>query len=231
MTGVLPDWLWHPAALALLGLAIGSFLNVVIHRLPLMLERRWWSDVVHQLSDHDSYQRVFSGAAPESVLQTASGLRKAIDEWPSLSLARPASRCPSCGHRIRPVENIPLLSWLLLRGRCAACKTRISARYPLVEVLCAALFALVGWRIGAHPQALLWCGFAAALIALSLIDWDTTVLPDAITLPLLWAGLLAAAFGWTLPLATALAGAVGGYLTLGGRSSLFRLATGKECLR
>jgi len=228
MTGVLPDWLWHPAALAVLGLALGSFLNVVIHRLPLMLERRWWGDVVHQLSDLDSYRRVFGGAAPEHLVQTASGLRKAVDEWPRLSLARPASRCPTCGHRIRPVENIPLLSWLLLRGRCSACKARISVRYPLVEALCAVLFALIGWRVGAHPQALLWCGFAAALVALSLIDWDTTVLPDAITLPLLWAGLLAAAFGWTLPLTAALAGAVAGYLSLWAVYWLFKLATGKE---
>jgi leader peptidase (prepilin peptidase) / N-methyltransferase len=228
MAGPLPDWLFHPAALALLGLAIGSFLNVVIHRLPSMLERHWWGDVAHQLSDVDSCRRVFSASAPEPVLQSASWLRKAIDGLPSLGLARPASRCPSCGHRIKAVENIPLISWVLLRGRCSACKSRISARYPLVEMLCAALFALVGWRVGAHPQALLWCGFVAALIALSLIDWDTTVLPDAITLPLLWAGLLAATFGWTLPISAAIIGAAAGYLSLWAVYWLFKLATGKE---
>jgi leader peptidase (prepilin peptidase)/N-methyltransferase len=228
MASPLPDWLLHPAALAVLGLAIGSFLNVVVHRLPVVLERRWWGDVFHQLSDTESCRRVFGTAAPESMVQGAAWLRQSIDGLSPLGLAMPASRCPSCGHRIKAVENIPLLSWLWLRGRCSACKARISVRYPLVEFSCALLFAAIGWRFGAQPQALLWCGFGAALLCLSLIDWDTTVLPDAITLPLLWAGLLAAAFGWTLPLPTALAGAVGGYLSLWAVYWLFKLATGKE---
>src|SRR5262245_31697065 len=195
MSSALPAWLLHPATLALLGLAIGSFLNVVIHRLPSILERDWWRDVLHQLSDADSYRRVFAAAVPEPVQQSAAGLHKAIDALAPLSLARPASRCPSCGHRIRAYENIPVLSWLVLRGRCASCRARISMRYPFVELLCAALFAAIGWRMGAQPQVLLWCGFSAALLALAWIDWDTTVLPDAITFPLLWCGLLAAAPG------------------------------------
>lgn len=228
MASVTPDWWLHPAALALLGLAIGSFLNVVIHRLPLMLERQWWGDATHQLSDADSYRRVFALPAPASIASTATGLREAIDGLPNLGLARPASRCPACQYRIRAYENIPLISWLMLRGRCSACKQPISLRYPLIELLCAALFAAIGWRVGAQPVALLWCGFAATLVALSMIDWDTTVLPDALTLPLTWAGLLAATFGWTIALPTAVIGACAGYLSLWAVYWFFKLATGKE---
>src|SRR5688572_14695564 len=228
MGSVTPDWLLHPATLALFGLAIGSFLNVVIHRLPLMLERQWWGDVVHQLSDSESYRRVFGPAPPASISAAASGLSESIHGLPNLGLARPASRCPACQHRIRPHENIPVVSWLVLRGRCSACKASISPRYPLVELLCAMLFAAIGWRFGSQPVALLWCAFAAALIALSMIDWDTTVLPDAMTLPLLWAGLLAAMVGLTIPLSGALIGACAGYLSLWAVYWLFKLATGKE---
>jgi leader peptidase (prepilin peptidase)/N-methyltransferase len=228
MASGLPDWLLHPATLALIGLAIGSFLNVVIHRLPGMLERGWWHDVLHQLADAQSYRRVFGAASPEPLQQSASVLQGAIDALPPWNLARPASRCPSCGHRIRAYENIPVVSWLMLRGRCSACRVRISMRYPAIELLCAALFAAIGWRMGAQLQALLWCGFAATLVALAWIDWDTTVLPDAITLPLLWAGLLSAALGWTISPVTALAGAATGYLSLWAVYWLFKLATGKE---
>jgi len=228
MASGLPDWLLHPATLALIGLAIGSFLNVVIHRLPGMLEREWWHDVLHQLADAQSYRRVFGATLPEPLQQSASALQGAIDALPPLNLARPASRCPSCGHRIRTYENIPVVSWLLLRGRCSACRARISMRYPAIELLCAALFAAIGWRMGAQPQTVLWCGFAATLVALAWIDWDTTVLPDAITLPLLWAGLLSAALGWTISPVAALAGAATGYLSLWAVYWVFKLATGKE---
>ncbi len=228
MGSLAPDWLLHPVTLALLGLAIGSFLNVVIHRLPQMLERQWWSDVVHQLSDAESYRRVFGLAAPATIPAAANALRESIDGLPHLGLARPASRCPACQHRIRAHENIPVLSWLLLRGRCSACKVSISVRYPFIELLCAALFAGAGWRFGGQPVALLWCAFAATLVALSMIDWDTTVLPDALTLPLLWAGLLAAMPGWTIPLPTAVIGACAGYLSLWAVYWFFKLATGKE---
>jgi leader peptidase (prepilin peptidase)/N-methyltransferase len=228
MASVLPDWLLHPATLALIGLAIGSFLNVVIHRLPSMLEREWWRDVHHQLADEQSYRRVFESASPEPLRKSAAALQGAIDALPALSLARPASRCPSCGHRIRARENIPLVSWLLLRGRCSSCRARISIRYPLVELLCATVFAGIGWRMGAQPLALLWCGFAAALLALAWIDWDTTVLPDAITLPLLWVGLVSAALGWTVDPVTAVVGAAAGYLSLWAVYWFFKLATGKE---
>lgn len=196
--------LLSPWVLGLLGLCIGSFLNVVVHRLPLMLERQWRAESAELL-----------------------GI-EAKDEGVPLSLSRPRSRCPHCGHQIRWFENIPLVSWLALRARCSACKAPISARYPLVEILTGALLAAIGWRFGAMPTTLLWCGFAATLVALAAIDWDTTLLPDSLTLPLLWAGLIAAAVGWTLPLATALWGAVAGYLSLWSVYWLFKLTTGKE---
>ncbi len=199
-----PEVFFSPFVLALFGLCIGSFLNVVIHRLPLILERGWKEESADLL-----------GVAQ-------------VDAAPALTLATPRSRCPSCGHAITWHENIPVASWLWLRGRCSACKARISARYPLVEVATAVLFALVGWRFGAQPVVVLWCGFCAVLVALSGIDWDTTLLPDNMTLPLLWAGLLASLLGWTIPLPESLWGAVVGYLSLWSVYWLFKLTTGKE---
>ena len=224
------DLLLSPWALALLGLMVGSFLNVVVHRLPLMLERQWWGDVAAQLSDSDSYKRVFAHAAPERLALASGSVEKALADTPALGLARPASRCPSCGHRIRFYENIPVISWLVLRGKCSACGARISARYPLVELGTAALFGALGWHLGAQPTTLMWCAMTAAVLALALIDWDTTVLPDAITLPLQWAGLGAAALGWItgLTLAQSLLGLVVGYGSLWAVFWLFKLATGKE---
>ena len=192
-----------PFVLALFGLCVGSFLNVVIHRLPLILERGW-------------------------KMESADLLGVAHDESPALTLSTPRSRCPSCGHAITWYENIPLLSYAWLRGRCSACKTPISARYPLIELLTGALFAAIGWHFGAVPGVLLWCAFAAVLVALAGIDWDTTLLPDSLTLPLLWAGLVASALGWTIPLHSALWGAVVGYLSLWSVYWLFKLTTGKE---
>ncbi|MEP7303175.1 MAG: A24 family peptidase [Caldimonas sp.] len=197
------ELLLSPLVLAVLGLCIGSFLNVVIHRLPLMLERGWKQE-------------------------SADLLGVAVPETPAITLSRPRSRCPSCGHAIAWHENIPLASWLWLRGRCSSCKARISARYPAVEIATGVLFGAIGWHFGAQPVALLWCGFAAALVALAGIDWDTTLLPDNMTLPLLWAGLVAASLGWTIPLGDAIWGAVAGYLSLWSVYWLFKLATGKE---
>lgn len=195
--------LLSPPLLAVLGLCIGSFLNVVIHRMPLMLERGW-------------------------KLESAELLGVQVEVSESITLARPRSRCPSCGHAIRWYENIPVISWLWLRGRCSACKAAISLRYPFVEVLTGVLFAAVGWRFGPTPVALLWCGFVAVLVALAGIDWDTTFLPDNLTLPLLWAGLVAAALGWTISLPDAVWGAAAGYLSLWAVYWLFKLTTGKE---
>jgi leader peptidase (prepilin peptidase)/N-methyltransferase len=222
--------LLSPWAMALLGLAIGSFLNVVVHRLPLMLERQWWGDVAAQLGDADSYKRVFGAAAPERFALAAGGLEKAIAALSPLGLARPPSRCPACGHRLRWYENLPVLSWIALRAKCSACGARISLRYPLVEMGTAALFAALAWRIGPQPVLFAWCAFGAVLLALALIDWDTTVLPDALTLPLLWSGLIAAALGWLpeLSVAQSVWGAAAGYLSLWSVYMAFKLITGKE---
>jgi leader peptidase (prepilin peptidase)/N-methyltransferase len=230
IAGLPLELLLSPWALALLGLAVGSFLNVVVHRLPLLLERQWWGDVAAQLSDDDSFRRTFAAAAPERLALAAGGLEKYLAELPPLGLARPGSRCPSCGHRIRWYENVPVISWLALRARCSGCGTRIAARYPLTELATAALFAAFAWRVGPQPVLLLWCGMAAALLAAALIDWDTTVLPDALTLPLLWVGLGVAALGWLpgLTLVQSLAGVAVGYLSLWSVYWLFKLATGKE---
>jgi leader peptidase (prepilin peptidase)/N-methyltransferase len=230
LEGVPLDLLLSPWGLGLLGLMVGSFLNVVVHRLPLMLQRQWWGDVAAQLSDTESYQQVFGQAAPNGLVLAAGSLEKTLADAPPLGIARPASRCPSCGHKIRFYENVPLISWLVLRGKCSACKAPIGLRYPLVELATAALFALVAWRFGAQPGTLLWCGAVAVLLALALIDWDTTVLPDALTLPLLWAGLGLAALGWLpgLTLLQSFTGAVVGYGALWSVYWLFKLTTGKE---
>ncbi len=229
MLGDLPlDLLLSPWTLGLLGLVVGSFLNVVAHRLPLMLERQWWGDVASQLLDQQGFQRTFASAPVPAVAQVGESLQRQLDALPPLNLARPASRCPACGHQIRWHENIPLVGWLRLRGRCSACRAPISARYPAVELLTGSLFAAIAWRFGPAPVALLWCAVAATLVALSAIDWDTTVLPDALTLPLLWAGLATAAFGHGLTPAASVTGAVVGYLSLWSVYWLFKLTTGKE---
>lgn len=197
------------ALAALLGLLIGSFLNVVIHRLPKMMEQQWDAECAQ-------HQATRAGKDYEP-------------EPPALTLCRPRSRCPHCGHAIAWYENIPVISWLLLRGRCKQCQQRISVRYPLVEITTAALFAWCVHRWGFTPQGWAWCGFSAALLTLALIDWDTTYLPDDITLPLLWAGLIASALGWTgMTLQHALWGAVAGYLSLWSIYWAFKLITGKE---
>ena len=230
LDGLPLDLLLSPGMLAVLGLVVGSFLNVVVHRVPLMLERQWWGDVAAQLADGESFERVFGSRAPERLVLASGGLEKVIGALQPLGLSQPASRCPACKQRIRWYQNIPLLSWLALRGKCSACGTRISLRYPLVELGTAALFAAAAWRFGAQPATLMWCAVLAVLLALTLIDWDTTVLPDNMTLPLLWAGLLAAAFGWLpeLPLLQSLYGAVAGYMSLYLVYVFFKLVTGKE---
>ena len=206
LRSVLTEIVLTPWGLGVLGLCVGSFLNVVIHRLPRMLEQQWKLDAAYTLGQE----------------------LKEPDAAERLTLSKPASRCPACGHQIRWYENIPVVSWLVLRGKCSACGTGISVRYPLIELLTAALFAGCGVQFGAQPTTLLWCGFVAVLVAASAIDWDTTLLPDDLTLPLLWAGLVISALGWNLPLADALWGAVAGYLSLWSVYWFFKLATGKE---
>jgi len=196
--------LLSPLVLALLGLCIGSFLNVVIHRLPMMMERAWRAE-------------------------SAELLGVEVPEQAPLTLSTPRSRCPSCGHQITWYENIPLLSYLKLRGKCSACKAPISMRYPAIEVVTALLFAACGWRFGARPETLLWCGLVATLIALAMIDIDTQFLPDDLTLPLMWAGIVSAALGWLpIKLGASVGGAVVGYLSLWFVFHAYRLIRGKE---
>lgn len=203
---MLPETLGGLAlAAGLLGLCVGSFLNVVIHRLPRMMEREWQAQCAE-----------LRGETPSTA------------EAP-LSLSRPRSRCPHCGHPISALENIPLLSYLLiLRGKCSGCGQAISPRYPLVELLSGLLSAYAAWHFGPTLQAagallLIW-----ALIALSFIDLDTQLLPDSITLPLLWLGLLFNLMRTYADTDGAVIGAMAGYLSLWSIFWLFKLATGKE---
>lgn len=198
-----------PALFALvcfiLGLVMGSFLNVVIHRLPRMLERQWRAECAE----------LVGGNADRT-------------ETERFNLVLPRSRCPHCRHAIRAWENIPLLSYLLLRGRCSACRQRISPRYPAVELLAGLAAAMVAWHFGWSPAALGALLLSWALLALTFIDFDEQLLPDAITLPLLWLGLLFNLWGTYVPLHDAVIGAMAGYLSLWTVYQLFRLATGKE---
>jgi len=187
-------------------LAIGSFLNVVVHRLPKMLERQWRSECAE-----------LTGTANPPAAEGAA-----------YNLVTPRSACPACGHRITALENVPVLSWLILRGKCSSCAASISARYPVVELATALLSAYVAWRFGFTPKAFAGLLFVWALVALACIDLDTFYLPDDITLPLVWAGLLVNLFGLFTDLPSAVLGAVGGYLTLWAVYWLFKWATGKE---
>lgn len=226
------DWsVWlSPWVLGILGLCIGSFLNVVIHRIPLMLERQWLHESAAQLTDAEAMARVIGvpKAETDKLAKAVDAYGTKIEALPPFTLSKPRSRCPHCGHQLRWHENLPLVGWLRLGGKCAACKAPISKRYPLIELITGVAFAALSWRFGAQPTTLLWCGFVAALIALAMIDWDTTLLPDSINQPLLWAGLIAALMGWTIPLDKALIGALAGYLSLWSVYWLFKLATGKE---
>ena len=191
------------AVAGILGLLVGSFLNVVIHRLPRMMERDWH-------------------------LQCAELRGETAPEKERLSLATPASRCPHCGHAIRAWENIPVLSFLLLKGRCSGCQAPISLRYPLVEAFTGLLSAFTVWHFGptlaaAAALLLLW-----AMVALTGIDFDTQLLPDSITLPLVWLGLLFNISGTFTDISSAVIGAMVGYLSLWSVYWLFKLATGKE---
>jgi leader peptidase (prepilin peptidase) / N-methyltransferase len=223
-------WLSVPM-LALLGLCVGSFLNVVVYRLPVMMERDTWVQSAYQLVDGAAWQRVFGSTKPPSptLASAYTALETDIEALPPLTLAKPRSRCPSCGHAIAWYENLPVVGWLMLKGKCSACGSRIGARYPLVELFTGLVFAALAWRFGPQGSTLLWCAFAAVLIALAAIDWDTTYLPDSLTLPLMWAGVVSAAMGWTpLTLSQSVWGAVAGYLSLWSVYWVFKLVTGKE---
>lgn len=191
-----------------LGLLIGSFLNVVIHRLPKMLEQQWAAECATLNNPN---------AAPPAASPA------------TYNLITPRSACPHCGHRIAWYQNLPVISYLALRGKCAACGAGIGIRYPTVELTTALLFAWCGWTWGITPSGAMWAGFSATVVALAAIDWDTTLLPDDLTLPLVWAGMCGAALNWTgTTLPNALWGAVAGYLSLWLVYWAFKLATGKE---
>jgi len=187
----------------LLGLMVGSFLNVVIYRLPKMMEQEWHNNCLE--------------------LQG-----KEISTNIQYSLSRPRSACPHCGHKISAWENIPIISYLALKGRCKGCKAPISMRYPLIEALTGILIGLISWKFGYSGTTLMAWIFAFALIALTFIDFDTQLLPDDITLPLLWLGLLFNLnFGFT-DLKSAVIGAMAGYLILWSVYWLFKIIRGKE---
>lgn len=201
-----PESLDGLAAMAgLLGLCVGSFLNVVIHRLPKMMEQEWHAQCAE-----------LRGEMASTVAE-------------QFSLAKPRSRCPACGHQITAIENIPLISYLfILRGKCSGCHTRISPRYPIMEAVTGLLSAYVAWHFGPTLQAAGGLVLVWALIALAAIDLDTQLLPDSITLPLLWLGLALNLWGAYADLPSAVVGAMLGYLALWSVFWLFKLATGKE---
>lgn len=187
----------------LFSLMIGSFLNVVIHRLPRMMDLDWQT-------------------------QCAELRGETMPDAPRYSLWLPRSACPACGHQISALENIPVLSWLWLRGRCSACQTPISSRYPVVELLTALLSAAAAWKWGVSMQTLGAVVLIWTLVALAFIDLDTTLLPDSLTLPLLWLGLLFNLNGQFASLPDAVVGAMAGYGVLWSVFWLFKLATGKD---
>jgi leader peptidase (prepilin peptidase)/N-methyltransferase len=200
-------WLAQPGVLPWVvlafGLCVGSFLNVVIHRLPKMLERGWREECAELAGQPLSPQQPYN-------------------------LVVPRSACPKCGHQIGALENVPIASWLVLRARCSQCKTPISAKYPLVEALAGLGAAYAAWRFGATSTALGAALFIWFTIALAFIDQETGLLPDALTLPLVWVGLLVKLFGGFVAIQDAVVGAVAGYLVLWLVFWSYKLLTGKE---
>ena len=194
---------WLLATVAVAGVCVGSFLNVVIHRLPRMMEAEWRAECA-----------ALDGREPPAA--------------EVFNLVAPRSRCPSCGAQITAMQNIPVVSWIALRGRCAACRAPISVRYPAVELAAGALAVLLAWRLGYSAALLPALVYGWALLALTFIDLDTQLLPDDITLPLLWLGLLANAFGAFVDLHSAVLGAAAGYLVLWLVYWAFRLLAKKE---
>jgi leader peptidase (prepilin peptidase)/N-methyltransferase len=201
-------------SVSVLGLAVGSFLNVVIHRLPRMMERDW-NDEIADMFKERGWDIPFAHTNADDVHKGG------------FNLVTPRSACPSCGHMITPLENIPVLSYLWLRGRCSACAAAISARYPVVELVTALVSAAIAWRFGFSLAMLAGLILAWSLIALAFIDFDTQFLPDAITLPLVWVGLGLNCLGAMTDLKSAVIGAMAGYLVLWLVYWVFKLVTGR----
>jgi leader peptidase (prepilin peptidase)/N-methyltransferase len=198
-----PATLAATLAALLFGLLIGSFLNVVVYRLPVMAQRELDNYIAHEAG-------------------------KDLPHPDRFNLMVPRSACPHCGHQITALENIPIVSWLVLRGKCSACKAPISPRYPIVEAVTGLLSAVLIWHFGSGWLGLASLAFAYFLIAMTLIDYDTKTLPDDLTYPLLWLGLLVNLNGTIVPLRDAVIGAMAGYVALWAVYWLFKLATGKE---
>jgi leader peptidase (prepilin peptidase)/N-methyltransferase len=198
---------------------IGSFLNVVIHRLPVMMKRDWQQECNHYLAEYK--KSVFD--ANEKVLNAP------IDAFPEkYNLVVPGSACPKCKTNIKPMHNLPILGWLSLRGKCAACSNAISARYPIVELVTGGLVAFLAWHFGPTPEFVFTTILTFALVVLTGIDLDEMLLPDQITLPLLWLGLILNLSGTFVPMSDAIIGAAAGYLSLWSVFWGFKLLTGKD---
>lgn len=218
MSDVMPDFVLvfetYPAVfytfITILGLVVGSFLNVVIYRLPIMMENSWKQEFDDYFNDEDT------STVPQS------------KEQPVFNLAKPDSTCPHCGHKITPWENIPIISWLILRGKCSNCKSPISIRYPAIEALTGIMSFLVAWQFGINIETLYLLVFVWSLIALTFIDIDKMLLPDQITLPLMWLGLILSTQNTFVDTNSAIWGAALGYLSLWSVYWAFKLLTGKE---
>ena len=209
---VMQSQLWfYLTTVGLVSLCVGSFLNVVIYRLPLMMQREWQSECRLLLDDE---------------LNTNQAKPKNTSEH--FNLVKPNSTCPKCKTAIKPWQNIPIISWLILKGKCASCSNPISIRYPAIEAITALLSLVVAYTFGATEQALLYIVITWALVALTFIDIDHMLLPDQLTLPLVWLALIAAVAGITITPSDAIMGAAFGYLSLWSVFWLFKLLTGKE---
>lgn len=221
-------WLVQPAVFPwvalVLGLCVGSFLNVVIHRLPRMMEREWLSQFPETLEEA---QALKGKPQVARVANEVRALIKPIVEE-QLGLIAPRSRCPNCGHRITVLQNIPVLSYLVLRGKCAHCSARISLRYPVIELLAGVGALYCAYRFGFGPKMIAATLFLWSVIALAVIDQETGFLPDDITLPLLWLGLLFNLAGAFVPIHEAIIGAAAGYMVLWTVNAMFRAIRGIE---
>jgi len=233
------DALQHNALLfygvvAFASLMVGSFLNVVIHRLPIMMERAWRAGIEELENEQDAASIEVGTLATAGGMDDGMPAAAALQEGSgnaseaTFNLAVPRSRCPSCGTEIKAWQNVPVISYLMLRGKCAHCKAVISVRYPIVEFVTMLLSLVVAWQLGPTPQAALGILVTWFFVAMSMIDFDHQLLPDSLTLPLMWVGLLAALVPVFTDLRSAVIGAAAGYLILWTIYQLFRIITGKE---
>lgn len=215
---------------AFLGLFVGSFLNVVIYRLPIMMENAWREGLA-ELDEARAENEAIAPSSERNLSPDITSVAVAADKSDtseSFNLAVPRSRCPNCGMLISALQNIPVISWLLLKGKCQQCKSPISARYPLVELMTMLLSLVVAWQLGPTPQAVLGILVTWFFISMSMIDFDHQLLPDNLTLPLLWIALLASLIPIFTDVRSAVIGAAAGYLALWSVFHLFKLLTGKE---